>query len=77
MKWKRPLAMIGIILIVSMYLIALFAAFSHHPDSNNWLMAAIYSTVAVPVFLYVLQLVARVLRPDDNKRTSPGDNKEE
>jgi membrane protein implicated in regulation of membrane protease activity len=69
MNLKRPLAMIGVILIVSMYLIALFSAFSHHPDSKNWLMAAIFSTVAVPVFLYVLQLVARVLKPDERKNT--------
>lgn len=69
MNLKRPLAMIGVILIVSMYLIALFSAFSHHPDSKNWLMAAIFSTVAVPVFLYLLQLVARVLKPDERKNT--------
>lgn len=75
MNLKRPLAMIGVILIVSMYLIALFSAFSHHPDSKNWLMAAIFSTVAVPVFLYVVQLVARVLKPDDKKKAQ-GEEKE-
>jgi membrane protein implicated in regulation of membrane protease activity len=74
MNLKRPLAMIGVILIVSMYIIALFSAFSHHPDSKNWLMAAIFSTVAVPVFLYVLQLVARVLKPDERKNTRSGED---
>lgn len=66
--------MIGVILIVSMYIIALFSAFSHHPDSNNWLMAAIFSTVAVPVFLYVVQLVARVLKPDEQGKTRNGED---
>lgn len=75
MNLKRPLAMIGVILIVSMYIIALFSAFSHHPDSKNWLMAAIFSTVAVPVFLYVVQLVARVLKPDERGKTRNGEDK--
>lgn len=75
MNLKRSLAMIGVILIVSMYIIALFSAFSHHPNSKNWLMAAIFSTVAVPVFLYVLQLVARVLKPDERKNTRNGEDK--
>ena len=75
MNLKRPLAMIGVILIISMYIIALFSAFSHHPDSKNWLMAAIFSTVAVPVFLYVVQLVARVLKPDERSKTSNGEDK--
>ncbi|RKD29355.1 hypothetical protein [Lacrimispora algidixylanolytica] len=74
MNLKRPLAMIGVILIVSMYIIALFSAFSHHPDSKNWLMAAIFSTVAVPVFLYVVQLVARVLKPDERNKTRNGED---
>lgn len=74
MNLKRLLAMIGVILIVSMYIIALFSAFSHHPDSNNWLMAAIFSTVAVPVFLYVVQLVARVLKPDEQGKTRNGED---
>jgi membrane protein implicated in regulation of membrane protease activity len=75
MNLKRPLAMIGVILIISMYIIALFSAFSHHPDSKNWLMAAIFSTVAVPVFLYVVQLVARVLKPDERGKTRNGEDK--
>lgn len=68
MKWKRPLAMIGIMLIISMYIVALFSAFSNHPDSKNWLMSAIFSTVAVPIFIYVLQLVARILKPDKHQK---------
>lgn len=75
MKWKRPLAMIGVILIISMYIIALFAAFSRHPDSKNWLLAAIFSTVAVPVFLYVVQLVARVLKPEERDKKNNHDDK--
>ncbi len=65
MKWKRALAVIGVVLICSLYLIALISAFSHSAESKNWLMAAIYSTVVIPVFLYASQLVVRVIRPED------------
>ncbi|GLB32508.1 hypothetical protein LAD12857_44310 [Lacrimispora amygdalina] len=65
MKWKRTLAVIGLVLICSLYLIALISAFSHSADSKKWLMAAIYSTVVVPVFLYAAQLVVRIIRPED------------
>ncbi|WP_143321682.1 hypothetical protein [Clostridium sp. HBUAS56010] len=64
MNWKRPLAIIGVIFLLSMYAVAIFAAFSNHPQSKNWLMAAVFSTVLVPVFIYAMELVYRVLKPD-------------
>ncbi|MBE5984250.1 MAG: hypothetical protein E7248_13240 [Paenibacillaceae bacterium] len=66
MKWKRALAIVGLVLICSLYLIALVAAFSHSAESKKWLMAAIYSTVVIPAFIYAAQLVVRVIRPNDN-----------
>ena len=42
MKWKRPLAMAGVIFILAMYVIAIVSAFSKSPSANNWLMAAIF-----------------------------------
>ncbi|MFV0239012.1 MAG: hypothetical protein ACK5H4_03090 [Lacrimispora sphenoides] len=76
MKWKRFLAMAGVVLILSMYLIAIISAFSHNPEAKNWLMAAIFSSVVVPVFLYAAQLVARVIRHDKDKTDTAGKNKE-
>lgn len=64
MKWKRFLAMAGLLLILAMYAIALISAFSHSPESKNWLMAAIISSAVIPILLYAVQLVARVLKPD-------------
>lgn len=76
MKWKRFLAMAGVVLILSMYLIAIISAFSHNPEAKNWLMAAIFSSVVVPVFLYAAQLVARVIRHDKDETDTAGKNKE-
>lgn len=64
MKWKRALAIAGLVLICSLYLIALVSAFSHSAESKKWLMAAIYSTVVIPAFIYAAQLVVRVIRPE-------------
>lgn len=77
MKWKRPLAVVGVVLICSLYLIALVSAFSHSAESKNWLMAAIYSTVVIPVFLYVFQLVARVIKPDHDHMDSGSADKDQ
>lgn len=77
MKWKRTLAVIGLVLICSLYVIAFISEFSHSPESKKWLMAAIYSTVVIPVFLYAAQLVVRIIRPDDKHNDTDTTNKEQ
>jgi uncharacterized membrane protein len=74
-KWKRLLAMAGVVLILSMYVIAIISAFSHNPEAKNWLMAAIFSSVVIPIFLYAAQLVARVIRQNKDEPDSAGKNK--
>ncbi|WP_349672613.1 hypothetical protein [Lacrimispora sp.] len=76
MKWKRALAIAGLVLICSLYLIALVSAFSHSAESKKWLMAAIYSTVVIPAFIYAAQLVVRVIRPNDDHNNTNTTNKE-
>jgi len=75
-KWKRFLAMAGVVLILSMYVIAIISAFSHNPEAKSWLMAAIFSSVVVPVFLYAAQLVARVIRQNKDEPGTAEKNKE-
>lgn len=76
MKWKRALAIVGLVLICSLYLIALVSAFSHSAESKKWLMAAIYSTVVIPAFIYAAQLVVRVIKPNDNNNDTDTTKKE-
>ena len=76
MKWKRFLAMAGVVLILSMYLIAIISAFSHNPEAKNWLMAAIFSSVIIPIFVYAAQLVARVIRPNKDEPDTAGKKNE-
>jgi len=67
--------MAGVVLILSMYIIAIISAFSHNPEAKNWLMAAIFSSVVIPIFLYAAQLVARVIRQNKDEPDSAGKNK--
>ena len=57
MKWKRPLAMAGVIFILAMYVIAIVSAFSKSPSANNWLMAAIFLSL-----IHIYQLAEAALR---------------
>ncbi len=60
-KIRRIAALIGVILLVGMYLLTLVFALIGSPASRNMLMAAIVCTVVIPVLIYAMQLLARVL----------------
>ena len=60
-KARRVLAIIGLALIALMYILTIIFALMKSPDSKNFLMAAIFCTIAVPVLIYAMQLVAKVL----------------
>ncbi|MCD7765025.1 MAG: hypothetical protein LUH53_00685 [Lachnospiraceae bacterium] len=64
---KRIAAMIGVILLVGMYVATLVLALSSSPQAQNLLMASIVCTVVVPVLIYAMELVARVLGPSDQE----------
>ena len=60
-KIKRILAIIGIIAILSLYILTLIFALADFPGSKNMLMAAVACTVFVPVLIYAITLVAKVV----------------
>ena len=60
-KLKRILAIIGIIAILSLYVLSLIFALADFPGSKNMLMAAVACTVFVPVLIYAITLVAKVV----------------
>ncbi|MCD7745702.1 MAG: hypothetical protein LUI13_10545 [Lachnospiraceae bacterium] len=67
-KLKRVAAMVGVILLVGMYVTTLILAFSSSPQAQNLLMASIVCTVVIPVLIYAMELVARVLGPSDEEK---------
>ncbi|MEE8885761.1 MAG: hypothetical protein SOI56_04210 [Eubacteriales bacterium] len=59
---RRIAALIGIILLLAMYGMTMVFALIDSPASNGLLMAAIFCTIAVPILLYAMELVAKNLR---------------
>jgi len=71
-KVIRIFALIGAVLLAGMYLLVLYLGLTASPDAQNVLMAALGCTIVIPVLLYAMTLMARVL---DN-RTKPEDHPE-
>lgn len=59
---KRILAIIGVILLLSMYVATFIFAVSSHPAAAGWFKASVYCTIAVPVLLYGYMLIYRYLK---------------
>lgn len=69
-KLKQCLAIVGILLLLGMYGLTLVFAFSDNPNSENLLMASLYSTVLVPVFLYAVILVNRLVKGNSSSKST-------
>ena len=63
-KIKRIAALLGAILLFGMYASTLFFGLSGSANAQNMLMASVACTIFVPVILYAITLVGRVLGGD-------------
>lgn len=61
-KAKRILAIIGVILLVAMYALTLISVLIDTPYSESLFKASIFSTIAVPIFIYGVMLVYRLMK---------------
>ena len=57
-KFKRVLAMIGVILLVFMYVMTIITAIFASDGSRNWFIGSIMMTVLVPMVLYAINMLA-------------------
>ncbi|MCD7884086.1 MAG: hypothetical protein LUI87_10370 [Lachnospiraceae bacterium] len=76
-KIKRIAAMIGVIVLVGMYVVTLILGLTASPATQNMLMASIVCTVVIPVLIYAMMLVARVLGSSNGKNPPNDENPEE
>ncbi len=60
-KLKRILALAGVIFLVGMYVIVFILGLTASPATKGALMAAIACTIVIPVLIYAMLLIARVL----------------
>ena len=73
-KWQRILALIGAILLFGMYVVVLILGLTGNENTIGMLMGAIACTIIIPVLLYAMQMIARVLgRRGDNEELETGD----
>lgn len=66
-KVKRIAAIIGIILICSMYLISLLSAFFASEYSNGLFAASVFSTIVIPILIWWFLTIYKWVHKNDNK----------
>lgn len=64
-KTKQIVAIIAVVLLLSLYGLSLVSAFMAKPYANGFFMASLFSTIAVPVFLYGLSVVYKMVHKND------------
>lgn len=63
MKLKRMFALAGVVLLVGLFVLAIVLAVTGAP--KNHLMAVIFSMVFIPIIMFSMGLMTRVLKPSD------------
>lgn len=75
-SFQRILAILAILLLLGLYASTLIFAIMDRSAAKNMLMASIYCTVAVPVLLFAILTVAKVLK-NTNTSANDGHNNED
>lgn len=65
-RLKQILAIIGLVIIAGLYITTLVLALTGSESTRPLFTASIICTVIVPVFLYVVFWIAKVLRGKNN-----------
>lgn len=63
-KLRQVLAIIGIVLLVGLYSLTLFAAIFEPANTMNYLMGAVAATIMIPVVLWLLNLMIKSVSKD-------------
>lgn len=67
-KSTRILAVIGIVLLVSLYVSSLIFALINHPVATTLLKISFVGTIVIPIMLYVYMMIYRVFNKDHNSK---------
>lgn len=65
-KARQILAIIGIILLVGMYVATFVCALSANENFMSMLMASIYATIVIPVLIWAITFIYKLIKKDDN-----------
>ena len=64
-KIRQILAIITIAVLLGVYAIAFISAFGHSPAASAWFRASLAATILLPILLYAILLVAKILTPTE------------
>lgn len=69
-KIKRISAIIGIVLIASMYIISLISAIFASKSAPGLFLASIFSTIAIPIMIYGFITIYKFVHKSDKSENS-------
>lgn len=61
-KSKQILALIGVILLVTLYVVTFIFSLLDSPNTMNLFKACFYSTIIIPILLYAYVLVYKYIK---------------
>ena len=65
-KTKQVLAILGIILLVSLYFITLICAITANTQTMSMSMPSIFETVVIPVLIWAYTFIYRLIKKNSN-----------
>lgn len=65
-KFRQILAILGIIILIGMYLATIVCALSANENFMGMLMASIYASVVIPVLIWALTFLYKLVKGDDS-----------
>lgn len=61
-KLKRILALVGVLLLAGLYILTFVSALLSTPYSAGLFKACLFSTVFIPIMIYAILLIYRILK---------------
>ncbi len=60
-KFKQIVCILGAAALAGIYVCTLIFSITDQTQTKSWLSASLYATVAVPIFLYAVLLITKLL----------------
>lgn len=74
-KTKQVLAIIGIILLVSLYVITLVCAITDNTSTMQVFMASVFATVVIPVMIWAYSFIFRLIKKNSQEKEEQEQNR--
>ncbi len=74
-KFKQIVCILGALFLAGIYVCTLIFSITDRTEAKSWVSASLYATFAVPIFLYAVLLVTRLLdrrkKEEEKERPQP------